>query len=138
MKCQEIKKVVRNIETHLVVMAIFANRSFVSLDLQDNRVTRLPKHFGLMIHLTELFLDRNELRELPNSMKSMTKLLSLTMDDNEVYSWPWCLEYLTSLTELRFNHNKVVIGKHSCGVLMTISYFFSESVLSFLVILFTY
>jgi Leucine-rich repeat (LRR) protein len=77
------------------------------LDLRENRLTRLPKHFGVMVAISELFLDKNEIRELPKSMRTMKNIVSLHVNHNVLYNWPWCLEYLTTLTELHLNHNQI-------------------------------
>jgi len=71
---------------------------------------RLPKHFGVMVAVSELFLDNNEIRELPKSMRTMKNIVSLHVNRNEIYNWPWCLEYLTTLTELHLSHNQIEGG----------------------------
>mmetsp|Transcript_58894 Transcript_58894/g.139145 ORF Transcript_58894/g.139145 Transcript_58894/m.139145 type:complete len:1121 (-) Transcript_58894:100-3462(-) len=78
-----------------------------SLDLRKNRLWKLPRSLGIMLHLTELFLDNNEIRETPRSMAKLTKLVCLSMNNNDLQTWPAGVDSCTNLTELFMNHNSI-------------------------------
>ncbi|XP_060534800.1 leucine-rich repeat-containing protein 59-like [Cylas formicarius] len=90
------------------VKEIAALRKTTSLDLSNNRLTKLPDSFTVLINLTKLDLSKNELKELPEDFGKLTKLKHLDLYRNNLERLPLSFGELKDLRFLDLKDNPLV------------------------------
>ena len=58
------------------------------LNLSNNALKSLPKHFGNLDNLTSLYLNHNRIKKLPNSFAQLKNLKELDIRDNPLQILP--------------------------------------------------
>ncbi|KAF2426187.1 hypothetical protein EJ08DRAFT_593925 [Tothia fuscella] len=81
-------------------------QSLISLRLSNNKLTYLPKYFGLYKSLRSLNLSSNSLSEFPDYMCDITTLVDLDISFNSISTLPQ-IGRLTSLERLWATNNKL-------------------------------
>uniref|UniRef100_A0A7S3ZGM3 Disease resistance R13L4/SHOC-2-like LRR domain-containing protein n=1 Tax=Lotharella globosa TaxID=91324 RepID=A0A7S3ZGM3_9EUKA len=78
-----------------------------TLDLSENKFTRLPASVTKMSSLKGLYVERNELKALPNEISKLINLEVLKMRMNKVKALPEGITSLASLRVLDLSDNKI-------------------------------
>ncbi|KAJ7152047.1 adenylate cyclase [Mycena filopes] len=81
-----------------------------TLNLQNNRLDKLPKTFPLLEHLTDLNISNNRFETFPVSVTELTSLSNLDISFNSIAALPPEIGHLSSLVEL------VVVGNRISGL----------------------
>ncbi|KAG1494651.1 hypothetical protein G6F47_009582 [Rhizopus delemar] len=88
-------------------LAIPFLRTLISLQLQNNQLTILPKELWRLEHLHEPNLDHNQLTEFPSNVGSLTHLFELYFHNNQVQQIPSQLRQLKGLSILDLTDNQL-------------------------------
>ncbi|KAI8927233.1 hypothetical protein BC831DRAFT_549308 [Entophlyctis helioformis] len=86
-----------------------------TLNLLNNKLTRLPETIGNLTQLTELYLSDNQLTQLPESIGNLTKLTELGLRGNKLTQLPESIGNLTQLTVLGLYGNQLTQLPESIG-----------------------
>ncbi|KAI8347622.1 hypothetical protein EDC96DRAFT_567732 [Choanephora cucurbitarum] len=82
-------------------------QTLVSLQLQNNQLTSLPKELWRLEHLQELNLGHNQLTEIPPDVGSLAHLAELYLHNNQIQQMPSQLRRLRDLSILDLTDNQL-------------------------------
>lgn len=91
--------------------------SLQKLDLENNKLTKIPKSIGHLSNLHFLFLNTNQLTEIPEFICNLTNLKLLGFQDNLLTEIPDFISNLTNLTMFGLSGNKLTKLPESIGYL---------------------
>lgn len=78
-----------------------------TLDLSENKFTRIPDDIGNFTLLKQLNISHNKLIALPEALGALTKLEGLNASSNQIKSIPWSLSKLTRLKHVNLSDNQI-------------------------------
>lgn len=93
------------------------------LDLSNNRIKELPSELGDCASLKFLNLHSNDLSYLPNSLGSLVKLEFLNVSRNQLLELPEDFEYLCNMTHFDIASNRISALPTRFGKCLNLSYF---------------
>jgi len=92
-----------------------------NLGVTNNNIETLPEEMGLK-DLTSLNLQRNKIKKLPDSIGDINNLEDLNLSNNVLEVLPESIGNLKQLTDLDLGHNKLVKIPKSIGYLESLVY----------------
>lgn len=78
-----------------------------TLDLSENKFTRIPDDIGNFTLLKQLNISHNKLITLPETLGALIKLESLNASSNQIRSIPWSVSKLTRLKYINLSDNQI-------------------------------
>ena len=78
-----------------------------TLDLSENKFTRIPDDIGNFTLLKQLNISHNKLIALPEALGALIKLEGLNASSNQIKSIPWSLSKLTRLKHVNLSDNQI-------------------------------
>lgn len=78
------------------------------LNLNNNRITQLPKDIGCLVNLELLTVEHNQLSELPREISLCTHLIELHLGFNRLTKLPLEIGYLINLKQLILHRNNLL------------------------------
>lgn len=112
-KCYKAKDDIQQLECKKINLtklhkSVFINlRNLHTLDLRENKLLKLSKHFATLKHLKVLRVDFNQISYIPAFIKNLEKLETLSINNNNLTYIPSSIQYLHNLKILRFANNQV-------------------------------
>ena len=89
--------------------------NLIRLSLSRNNLDSLPIEIGELIKLEELLLNNNNLTNLPTSFGNLVSLTNLNLSVNKLTSLPSEIGSLTNIKELLLNNNKLINLPNNIG-----------------------
>ncbi len=89
--------------------------SLRKLDLENNKLTKIPESVGNLSNVHFLYLNKNQLTEIPEFICNLTNLKLLGFQDNLLTDIPDFISNLTNLTMLGLSGNKLTKLPESIG-----------------------
>ena len=93
------------LNTDLPQLSLYHLRYIRSINLNGNKIKKLPAEFGSLVQLKFLDLSHNMLAEIPGSVSKLKKLKTLNLTGNNFTSLNDELQYLDSLEEINLSGN---------------------------------
>ncbi|MCA0369938.1 MAG: leucine-rich repeat domain-containing protein [Proteobacteria bacterium] len=90
------------------------------LDLEQNKITKMPNSIGRCAHLRSLDLSSNRLGSLPDSLTSCKALIQIHLSNNAFTEFPNVLCGLRNLIVLNMNQNNLVALPQALGDLTSL------------------
>src|SRR5579872_359997 len=78
-----------------------------TLNLSNNRFTKIPEELGLLSNLKELILEKNQISHIPPSICQCKHIILLNFNSNKLTELPNDIGLLTNLTELSLTDNQI-------------------------------
>ena len=100
--------------TELTLAAIKPGAKTTVLDVNDNRLEKLPAEIGTLEALEELLVYKNQLKELPTEVGALKNLKTLNAFNNALKKLPPTVGQLKSLVELNVGANKLMMVPDDC------------------------
>ena len=98
----------------LTLAAIKPGAKTTVLDVNDNRLEKLPAEIGTLEALEELLVYKNQLKELPTEVGALKNLKTLNAFNNALKKLPPTVGQLKSLVELNVGANKLMMVPDDC------------------------
>lgn len=86
---------------------IFTFKNLFTLDLEDNKITKVPKDIVRLKKMQFLLLAGNQIHSLPAEIKNLKKMYKIDLSNNRLDSVPNEVFSLVSIWELNVSNNNI-------------------------------
>ena len=128
-KCFRNSESITVLEAHKINLLKINKTSFLNLpnlmliDLRDNKLQKISKHFTYFKNLNKLLLDDNHITYIPSYIDQLDKLEELSIVKNKLTNIPSSIQNLTKLKSLKISNNQITTLPIEIGLLKSLEVF---------------